>query len=198
MSTDYRQPVRSSFQSLRWKDNDFKKLHDASVYLRSLKFGDTSKDIVEKQISRQLTETEEDEGEEDVTISHLNKGAREVHNEIVDSILNLSNKQGIQVREDLESENEDRNGDSKDDNNSDENESDAEDNHMTDFSTIHREQPTVNLTSIITTVNFTFITLSIEVSKPSLVWCNATDRGKELIASVVRSSRKGTPVKRMY
>ena len=205
MSVNYRQPVKSPCQSLQWKSNGLKRLNGASVYLRSLKCEDMPKDLMEEQIVRQLTETNEDEEEEDVTITHLNKGAQEVHNEIVDSILNLSSKQGNHVRSDIESgdgdeqeeSDEDKSSDSGNSNNSDENESDAEDSDIVDFSTTHREQPTVNFTSVITSVNFTFITLSIEVSKPSLVWCEATNRGKELIASVVRSSRKGTPVKRM-
>lgn len=202
MSSEYQQPVKSFLQTLQWKNNDFKRLNDENVYLRSLKQKNIPKYVVEEQMLRQLKETDEDEDEEDVAIAHLNKGARDVHNEIVDSILRNTIKRDSIISEDLESEDGDENKKEKDnnksnDNNSDEDEGDNEDNPMDDFSSTHRKQPTVNFTSIVTRVNFTFITLSIEVSKPSLVWCDATDRGKELIASVVRSSRDGTPVKRM-
>ena len=151
----------------------------------------------EKWLIRQLREDGEDDsddgnddsddgdgdGDGDGDKLRMSKGAEEIHNEIVDSILKLPT-----------GNNNKREGEKEDGEDGEEGDNNSED-ELTDFSENRRNQPTVNLTSTLKSVHHTVAVISIQVTKPSLLWCEATDRGKELIASSVRNSKEGTLIK---
>lgn len=149
----------------------------------------------EKWLIRQLREDGEGDSGDELRVS---KGAEEIHNEIVDSILKLSTRnsnkhegeKGEGEGEDGEEEDNTKDGDEL----QEEGGSNSED-ELTDFSESRRNQPMVNLTSTLKSVHHTVAVISIQVTKPSLLWCEATDRGKELIASSVRNSKEGTLIK---